>query len=116
MAAKPAPKKAVTSTIPTPTDKEEEDYIVSGESKEDISADLDAFERRLEGQKAATKPAAKKAAPARAVPASNMPPMVAPKDYKKVNPTSMTEDEEDKMEALKAVSELEKFEQRLGNA
>eukprot|EP00961_Rhodomonas_salina_P022679 304398-Rhodomonas_salina.1 len=109
-----ATKKTVQSTIPSAKDKdaETEDYMVSGESKEDMAAELDDFERRLEG-KSVSKPSAQKKT-VKAVPTSNMPPMVAPKDYKKVKATSMTEDEEDKMEALKAVSELDRFEQRLG--
>jgi len=49
-----------------------------------------------------------------AVPKSNVPPMFMPPKHKPVKPTSMSEEQEDALEARKAVSELDKFEQRLG--
>ena len=114
MTNKVLPKKEVMSSIPVPRDADDlgDTYAVNEETKEDVSTDLDDFERRLNGgggQRVSAKPNA----PAKAVPKSKVPPMVmAPPAYVHVKPTSMTEEEEDNMEALKAVSELERFEQR----
>ena len=48
------------------------------------------------------------------MPKSNVPPMFLPPKHKPVRPTALSEEQEDAMEALKAVSELDKFDQRLG--
>eukprot|EP00293_Proteomonas_sulcata_P019667 CAMPEP_0184300374 /NCGR_PEP_ID=MMETSP1049-20130417/10798_1 /TAXON_ID=77928 /ORGANISM="Proteomonas sulcata, Strain CCMP704" /LENGTH=94 /DNA_ID=CAMNT_0026611073 /DNA_START=109 /DNA_END=393 /DNA_ORIENTATION=- len=84
------------------------------ESKEDVANDLDDFEARLEGRSSGAKggPSSKKSAN-RPVPKSNVPPMFVPKAYNKVQKQNLTEEQEDQMEAIKAVSELDKFEARL---
>ena len=92
-----------------------ETYMVKEESAKDINNDLDDFEARLNGQQpAGRKPAASKPAANKPVPKSNVPPMFMPPKHKPVKPTSMSEEQEDALEARKAVSELDKFEQRLG--
>ena len=93
-----------------------ETYMVHEESAKDVGNDLDDFEARLNGQKpAGRKPAAssKQSAGNKPVPKSNVPPMFMPPKHKPVKPTSLSEEQEDALEARKAVSELDKFEQRL---
>lgn len=119
MASKVEVKKSVGA--PAPSKEEDVDlgetYHLAEETKEEIGNDLDAFERRLNGEapKAAAA-AVKKApkAPLRPVPKNNMPPMFVPGSYVKVKPTGLSEDQEDEMEAVKAVSELDRFEARQG--
>lgn len=108
----------VVKTTGTSKDVDElgETYMVNEESAKDMNNDLDDFEARLNGQKPAErKPAASKpSASNKPVPKSNVPPMFMPPKHKHVKPTSMSEEQEDALEARKAVSELDKFEQRLG--
>jgi len=104
--------------VPGPANDDElsETYMVHQESAKDVADDLDDFEARLNGQQ--KKPSGKKpaasAGSSKPVPKSNVPPMFVPPKHKPVKPTSMSEEQEDAMEALKAVSELDKFEKRLG--
>ena len=89
-----------------------ETYMFHEETTKETMNDLDDFEARLNGQK----PAGRKSAASHAlkpVPTSNVPPMFVPKVHKPVKPTSMSEEQEDALEAIKAVSELDRFEQRL---
>jgi len=92
-----------------------ETYTMHEESAKDVGNDLDDFEARLNGQKP-SKPEGNKlqGGGAKAVPKSNVPPMFMPPKHKPVKPTSMSEEQEDALEARKAVSELDRFEQRLG--
>ncbi len=109
----PAPKKSVTSTIPKASEGEEDDgYDVQEESREAASQDIDDFERRLNGEKVSKRPAQKNndRGPVKMV----APPLTAAPTHVKVKATSMTEEEEDRAEALKAVSELSRFEEKLG--
>ena len=94
-----------------------ETYQLSEETKEDVGNDLDEFERRLNGdgaKPAGAKRLASKAA-LRPVPKNNMPPMFMPGNYVKFKPTGVSEEQEDAMEARKAVSELDQFEARLAS-
>jgi hypothetical protein len=110
----PVTKKSVTSTIPKASDADdaEEAYDMQEESKEAASQDIDDFERRLNGEKMQQRPAHKAAerAPLKMV----APPLCPAPKHIKVKSTSMTEEEEDRAEALKAVSELSRFEEKLG--
>ena len=114
------PAGAVAAKVAKPSkDSDElgETYMVHEESAKDVGNDLDDFEARLNGQKpAGRKPAAssKQSAGNKPVPKSNVPPMFMPPKHKPVKPTSLSEEQEDALEARKAVSELDKFEQRLG--
>ena len=113
---KPAAAGGAVAKVPGPANDDElgETYMVHQESAKDVADDLDDFEARLNGQQ--KKPAGKKpaAGSSKPVPKSNLPPMFVPPKHKPVKPTSMSEEQEDAMEALKAVSELDKFEKRLG--
>lgn len=113
-----AAKEGAVAKVPGPAkdgDELGETYVMHEESAKDVGDDLDDFEARLNGQKpsktAASKP---KAGGAKAVPKSSVPPMFIPPKHKPVKPTSMSEEQEDALEARKAVSELDRFEQRLG--
>lgn len=108
-----AAKKQVTSTIANTRDLEstDEGYFVQEETKESASQDIDDFERRLNGEKIA--PRQHKSSTALKPVKMSAPPMIAPAAHVKVQPTSMTEEEEDRAEALKAVGELERFESKL---
>ncbi len=113
---KPAGGAAAVAKVPGPAKDDElgETYMVHEESAKEMADDLDDFEARLNGQKpAGRKPAASKPAATKPVPKSNVPPMFLPPKHKPVKPTSLSEEQEDAMEALKAVSELDKFDQRL---
>jgi len=110
---------AVVAKVPGPAKDDElgETYMVHEESAKEMVDDLDDFEARLNGQKPASKkPAAggKPTGSSKPVPKSNVPPMFLPPKHKPVRPTALSEEQEDAMEALKAVSELDKFDQRLG--
>lgn len=92
-----------------------ETYMMNEESVKDMVNDLDDFEARLNGQKPAGKKpvAGGSGGGSKPVPKSNVPPMFMPPKHKPVKPTSLSEEQEDALEAVKAVSELDKFEQRL---
>mmetsp|Transcript_41732 Transcript_41732/g.104297 ORF Transcript_41732/g.104297 Transcript_41732/m.104297 type:complete len:126 (+) Transcript_41732:41-418(+) len=92
----------------------EEAYYVADESKESCSQDIDDFERRLKGERVAPRVNNAKGGnpPARGIKMS-APPMVPAKAYNKVKATGLTEEEEEKADDLRAVSELERFEARL---
>ena len=110
-----AAAKAVAK-VPGPSkdgDELGETYVMHEESAKDTSNDLDDFEARLNGQKPAAKKAISSQPASKAVPKSNVPPMFMPPKHKPVKPTSMSEEQEDALEALKAVSELDRFEQKL---
>lgn len=118
MASKVEVKKAVAAPVSSKVEEVDlgETYHLAEETKEDIGNDLDDFERRLNGGAPKGAAAVKKApkAPLRPVPKNNMPPMFVPGSYVKVKPTGLSEDQEDAMEAVKAVTELDRFEARLG--
>jgi hypothetical protein len=114
MAAKAVKKEPVTS-IPSKQDQDDmgDTYVEQDESREQVANDLDDFEMRLRGERPASKkPVAN--AKARPVPKSNVPPMMNPAKHVPVKPTSVSEEEEDSLEAIKAVSELDMFEKRQG--
>jgi hypothetical protein len=116
---KPVAGGGAVAKVPGPANDDElgETYMVHQESAKDVADDLDDFEARLNGQQkkpVGKKPAGASAGSSKPVPKSNVPPMFVPPKHKPVKPTSMSEEQEDAMEALKAVSELDKFDKRLG--
>jgi hypothetical protein len=115
MATKSAiPKKEASSSASKPdADDLGDTYVEQDETREQIVNDLDDFERRLNGEqptKKSTAPSSK----ARAIPKSNIPPMMVPAKHVAIKPTAVSEEEEDSLEAIKAVSELDLFEKRQG--
>jgi hypothetical protein len=112
----PSVVAAAVARVPGPSqdvDELGETYMVHEESEKDVSNDLDDFEARLNGHKPSDrKPMASKRND-KAVPKSNVPPMFMPPKHKPVKATSLSEEQEDALEALKAVSELDKFDMRL---
>jgi hypothetical protein len=109
---------AATAKVPKASkdvDELGETYMVHEESAKDMTNDLDDFEARLNGQKPASKKSIGPASTGRnkPVPKSNVPPMFMPPKHKPVKPTSMSEEQEEALDALRAVSELDKFEKRL---
>jgi hypothetical protein len=114
-AAAPAAAKKVMGTMSVRDDDgNEEGYYQQDESREAISQDIDDFERRLHGERITPKVNSAKAGnpPSRGI-KINAPPLLPPKAHVKVKPTSMTEDEEDRADDIRAVGELDRFEQRL---
>ncbi|EKX54874.1 hypothetical protein GUITHDRAFT_149889 [Guillardia theta CCMP2712] len=92
-----------------------ETYQLAEESVAEINDELDEFEARLSGKNPAPRPSGQ-AKSSKPTPQSHAPPMFAPpKNYVKVKSTAMSEEKEDDMEAIKAVSELEAFELRMAN-
>lgn len=114
-AAAPAAAKKVAATMSV-RDEEgaEEVYFQPDESREAISQDIDDFERRLHGERIAPRVNNAKGGnpPARGI-KINAPPLLPPKSHIKVKATAMTEDEEDRADDIRAVGELDRFEQRL---
>ena len=97
------------------TDELGETYQLAEESVAEINDELDEFEARLSGKNPAPRPSGQ-AKSCKPTPQSHAPPMFAPpKNYVKVKSTAMSEEKEDDMEAIKAVSELEAFELRMAN-
>lgn len=116
MAAKPAVKKEAVTTIPSKQDPDDmgDTYVEQDESREQVANDLDDFELRLKGERPAPKKPIAASAKSRPVPKSNIPPMMNPSKHVPVKPTSVSEEEEDSLEAIKAVSELDVFDKRQG--
>ena len=114
MPAKPAaPVNQSSNATRTESDDLGDTYVEQEETREQVVNDLDDFERRLNGEQPVKK-APGQNAKARAVPKSSIPPMMVPAKYVPVKPTSVSEEQEDSLEAIKAVSELDLFEKRQG--
>mmetsp|Transcript_51251 Transcript_51251/g.107038 ORF Transcript_51251/g.107038 Transcript_51251/m.107038 type:complete len:121 (-) Transcript_51251:381-743(-) len=117
MATKSAiPKKEPSSSSASKPDADDlgDTYVEQDETREQIVNDLDDFERRLNGEQPTTKKTTAPSSKARAIPKSNIPPMMVPVKHVAIKPTAVSEEEEDSLEAIKAVSELDLFEKRQG--
>ena len=110
-----APKNVPVGTMSVrDEDGGEDGYYVQDETKESCLQDMDDFERRLNGERIAPRANHAKGGnpPAKAI-KMVAPPFMPAAAHQKVRPTSMTEDEEDRADDIKAVGELDRFEMRL---